>query len=143
MLIGSAIEAGIIATACVAEPTLRDRGLWPQPDDPTRWTLGTAIDLATKAAWPVELQDARSTDALAGDVGDAMRFLNQVRNMAVHPGAHVRERAVPDFDNVKRMQPTYEVCESIMTVVFDRLSDVVDSAERDGGVLHPDAGSRR
>lgn len=84
VLIGSAIEAGIIATACVAEPTLRDRGLWPQPDDPTRWTLGTAIDLATKAAWlPVELQDARSTDALAGDVGDAMRFLNQVRNMAV------------------------------------------------------------
>ncbi len=47
VLIGSALEASIVATACC--PELRERGLWPRNGDPTRWTLGQAIDLATAA----------------------------------------------------------------------------------------------
>lgn len=133
VLIGSTIEAGIIATACVSEHELREQGLWPRRADPTQWTVGDALHLATKAGWlPVQSQDARSTDALAGNVGDAMRFLIEVRNMAVHPGAHVREQRLPDFTNVEHMQPTYEVCEGIMAVVFEHLSNVVESEYGDG-----------
>jgi hypothetical protein len=51
VLIGSALEASIVATACCLEPELREGGLWPRNDDPTRWTLGQAIDLATNAGW--------------------------------------------------------------------------------------------
>jgi hypothetical protein len=43
VLIGSALEAGIVASACCLEPELRARELWPS-QDPSRWTLGQAVE---------------------------------------------------------------------------------------------------
>lgn len=91
-----ALEAGIVATACCLEPELRERGLWPPNGDPTRWTLGQAIDLATAADWlPAERPDTDPIAWLAADVGDAVKFLNDIRKLAVHPGVHAREQVTP------------------------------------------------
>ena len=95
ILIGSALEAGIVATACCLEPELRQRGLWPSDGAPARWTLGQAIVLATTADWLPADSHADSIASLAGDVGDAVTFLNDVRKVAVHAGADAREQITP------------------------------------------------
>jgi hypothetical protein len=125
VLIGSALEAGITATACCFEPELRERKLWPR-DDLTRWTLGEAIDLALGAGWlPSQRPGADFIASLDGDVGDAVKFVNHLRNMAIHPGAYARESMRPDFDDVQHMRLTYETFDGIMATVFERLSEVV------------------
>jgi hypothetical protein len=125
VLIGSALEASIVATACCLEPELRGRRLWPN-GDPTRWTLGQAIDLATHAGWlPSQQTDRDSLASLGGDVGDAVRFLNDVRKMAVHPGAHAREQITPDFSDIEHMRPTYEAFDGVAGAVFQRLARTV------------------
>lgn len=131
VLIGSALEASVVATACCLEPELRERGLWPRNPNPTRWTLGQAFDLATDADWlPSQQTDGDSLASLGGDVGDAVRFLNDVRKMAVHPGAHARERITPDFSDVEHMRPTYEVFDGIAGAVFERLARAIDTELR-------------
>jgi hypothetical protein len=128
VLIGSALEASVVATACCLEPELRERGLWPRNGDPTRWTLGQAIDLAAAAGWlPSQQTDRDSLGSLGGDVGDAVRFLNDVRKMAVHPGAHAREEITPDFSDIEHMRPTYEVFDGIAAAVFERLARAIDT----------------
>ena len=127
VLIGSALEASIVATACCLEPELPERGPWPRTGDPTRWTLGQAIDLATAAGWlPSQQTDGDSLASLGGDVGDAVGFLNDIRRMAVHPGAHAREQITPDFSDVEQMRPTYEVFDGIAAAVFERLARAID-----------------
>lgn len=60
--------------------------MWPRKDDPTRWTLGRAIELAAAADWlPTQQTNADSITSLAGEVGDVVTFLNDLRRMAVHP----------------------------------------------------------
>jgi hypothetical protein len=127
MLIGSAVEAAITATACCFEPELRAQEIWPTRKDPIQWTLGDAINLARSAGWLLSRkQDADYMALLDGEVGDAVKFLNQVRNMAVHPGAHARASGRPDFDDAQDMQPTYEIFDGIMAAVFDRLSGEIN-----------------
>jgi hypothetical protein len=100
----------------------------PRKGDPTRWTLGQAIDLATAADWlPSQQTDTGSIASLGGHVGDAVKFLNDVRKMAVHPGAHVREPITPDFSDVEHMRPTYEVFDGIAAAIFERLARAIDS----------------
>jgi hypothetical protein len=141
VLIGSALEAGIVATACRLEPRLREQGLWPSSGEPSRWTLGQAIGLAVSAGWlPAQRPDGDLFASLDGDVGDALEFLNRVRAMAVHPAATARNEIAPDFGDVEHMRPTFEVFEGIMAAVFERLRDAVvegrdadpDSALLDG-----------
>jgi hypothetical protein len=123
VLIGSALEAAITATACCFEPELRAQKIWPTRKDPPQWTLGDAINLAKSTGWlPSRQPDGDFIASLDGEVGDAVKFLNRVRNMAVHPGAHARESIRPDFDDMRHMQPTYEIFDGIMADVFERLS---------------------
>jgi hypothetical protein len=123
LLIGSALEAAITATACCLEPELREQEVWPSREDPTQWTLGDTIKLAKSAGWlPSRQPDADYMASLDGEVGDALKFLNRVRNMAVHPATHARESIRPDFHDMRHMQPTYEIFDGIMAAVFERLS---------------------
>jgi hypothetical protein len=126
VLVGSALEAGLVATACRLEPELRERGLWPRTGEPSKWTLGQSIELAVKAGWLPALRPGGDLLAsLDGDVGDAVEFLNRVRALAVHPAASTRDSVAPDFGDVEHMKPTFEVCEGIMAAVFERLQGVV------------------
>lgn len=127
LLIGSVLEGAITATACCLEPELRSQGVWPAKKTPSEWTLGQAIHLAKAAGWlPSEMPNAHFMDSLDGDVGDAVKFLSKVRNMAVHPAAHLREALRPDFADVRHMQATFEICDGIAARVFERLSSEIN-----------------
>jgi len=126
VLIGSALEVGVVATGYCLEPELRERGRWRRNGDPTRWTFGQVIDLAAAADWlPSQQTDTDSIASLNGDVGDAARFLNDIRKMAVHPGAHAREQITPDFSDIEHMRPTYEVFDAIAAAVFERVARTI------------------
>lgn len=131
ILIGSAVEAAITATAVALEPELRERGLWPSGrcDDPTRWTLGIAIGVAIRAGWlpaPEPDQQADVSDTLGGSLGDATRFVNSLRNMATHPGANLREPVRPDFADVENARMSCRVFQEIAGEVFAQLAGAVN-----------------
>ena len=133
ILTGSALEAGIVASACCLEPELRARELWPSRD-PSRWTLGQAVEVAIGAGWlPCGRPGEGLTGKLDGEVGDAIAFLVAVRNMATHPMSVMRHELAPDFADVTHMRVTYEVCEGIMAAVFERLNAAIRTVPRGGG----------
>jgi len=134
--LGGSIEAALLATVCVFEPELRHADLWPK-GDPTKWTLGQLADMARKAEWlptePAETGDGlpEADDELfanlRGQIGDALRFVERLRNMVVHPGAYVREILRPDIDDEEHMRQTYRLIDGILAQVFDHLAKQMDT----------------
>ena len=116
---------------CVFEPELREQGLWQPPrEDPTRWTLGQLANVARKAGWfPSVLPEAPGEifESLDGQIGDAFRFVERLRNMTVHPGAYVREELRPDLDEEQHMRLTYELIDGIIAVVFEHLTEQMNT----------------
>jgi hypothetical protein len=127
--IGGAVEAAIVVTAVRLESKLRDQHLWPsKQDDPLRWTLGTATQLARDAGWLATSLPTSPDDLFAplqGQVGDAVHFLVAVRNMVVHPGVYVRAEVRPDFTDIDQMRPTYDILHGIAAQVFARLAEAL------------------
>lgn len=133
LLLGGAVEAGIIATAARLDPRLPAGTLWPRKRDPLRWTLGEATCVAVDVGWlPVASGDTEGDifAPLRGEVGDAVGFLVRVRNMVVHPGAYVREEVRPDFDDEQHMRPTYDILHGIVAEVFERLGVALRQRDR-------------
>jgi hypothetical protein len=125
ILIGSAVETGIVATACCLEPELREQGLWPKRH-PSCWTLGQAIKLATDADWlPIQTSESEQGSDGARDI--ATQFLSTVRVLATHPVAVAREQMAPNFSDATQMEPTYQALESIMAAVFEELNRVISA----------------
>ncbi|MHB1787515.1 MAG: hypothetical protein ACYCS7_15545 [Acidimicrobiales bacterium] len=137
--LGGSAEAALLANVGVSEPELRAAGLWnPPKGDPTKWTLGNLGNLARNAGWlptqsppaaePTSRQrPAQSVEddiftSLDGETGDALRFVERIRNMIAHPGAYVREPLRPDTANDEHMRQTYELIDGILADVFDRLT---------------------
>ena len=56
---------------------------------------------------------------MTGETGDAVRFIQRVRNMVVHPAVYLREEIYPDFDDPRHMKPTYELLNGIAAEIFD------------------------
>jgi hypothetical protein len=131
LLLGGAVEAGIVATATCLEPELRSAGVWPRNGAPTDWTLGQAARLAIVAGWfptaPREDDSDSLFAALRGEVGDAIQFLIAARNMVVHPAAHVCAEERPDLDDPGCMRPTYELLRGIALAVFAHMCDPLES----------------
>ena len=128
-LLGSSIEAAILAMACAFEQRLWSKEARP---DLLRLELGRLIRLAIDQAWlPVATAiDEGGTQAdmfssLEGDVGDAVRFLLDVRNMAVHPGRYIRSEVVPDFFDDEQMKQTFDLLAGITGAVFEKLHDAL------------------
>lgn len=132
ILLGGSIEAALLATACLFEPQLRESGLWKPKSDPTKWTLGQLGDTARQAGWLPEQKPGtkNNTDifaTLGGDAGGAMKFVERLRNMIVHPGAYLREPLRPDIDNEEHMRQTYELIDRILAVVYERLNTQMET----------------
>jgi hypothetical protein len=139
VLLGSSVEAGIVATACVFQDELEQQGLWPKGGWRQLATrdLGKVVQLAKDAGWlPARGEDAGRSPG--GDIfssleggpdfaGDAVGFLRQVRNMAVHPARWVSEDIAPRFDDDSHMRPTYEICQGIADAVFGKLHEKMDA----------------
>jgi len=131
--ISGSAEAALLATVCVFEPELREQGLWQPPrGDPTRWMLGQLAEVARKAGWlPVDLSKTPGEifTNLDGKIGDALRFVEHIRNMAVHPGAYVRETVRPALEDKQHMQLTYKLIDGIIAVVFEHLTTQINTLE--------------
>jgi hypothetical protein len=120
-LLGSSIEAAILSMACAFEQELWNKEARPRL---LRWELGRLIRLAIDQTWlPVETAiDEGSSEhdlfaSLGGDVGNAVRFLLDVRNMAVHPGRYVASELV---------KQTFELLTGIAGAVFEKLHNALD-----------------
>lgn len=135
MHFAGSVESALLATACVFEPELRQAGLWPR--DPFKCTLGQLAKIARDAGWlpvqPAAITDGPAREArpshaeddlfafLDGQIGDAMKFVERVRNMMVHPGAFIRASERPDVTSETHMRPTCDLIEAILGQVFDYL----------------------
>jgi len=118
ILISGSAEAALLATVCVFEPELREKGLWKPPrEDPTKWTLSQVADVARRAGWLPSVLPAAT-----GEMFTSLRFVERARNMAVHPGAYVRETLRPDLEDEQHMRLTYELIDGIVAVVFEHLT---------------------
>jgi hypothetical protein len=136
LAIGGSVEAAIVATASRLEPQLRESGVWPRKQDPLKWQLGEATDLARNAGWFGTSAPASATgndmfEPLQGEIGDAVRFLVSVRNMLVHPGAYVRAEVHPDFADADHMKPTYDILSGITADVLGHLTEALRSTSHD------------
>ncbi len=133
VLLGSSLEAALLATVAAAEDELRASGALPLPSKRQtpliRYALGDLIQVARDAGW-LEHALPKTDDrfaALSGTVGGAVTFLVLVRNAATHPGNYVTSSiADADFTDTEHMRPTFETCEGISVAVFEKLGEVVD-----------------
>jgi hypothetical protein len=66
-------------------------------------------------------------EALGGEIGDAVRFLKEVRNLAAHPARLIAggQLAEVDLADAVSMAHAYTVLEGIAGAVFDKLGEVV------------------
>lgn len=131
ILMGACAEAMLLAAVCVFEQELRNSENWSiKENSPTRWPLGELVRVAKAAGWlpTTESPDADLFSSLSGDVGDAVAFLNKVRQMAAHPGAWLRvaEEERPDFLSEEHMRPTFAIFDGIASAIRDRTYSLLD-----------------
>ena len=71
-----------------------------------------------------ELSSKAPVEKLVGEVGDAMRFVQYVRNLAVHPGKHAYETSWLTIG-----QREYDIVHGVAQTVFDRLYELLGELE--------------
>jgi hypothetical protein len=130
LLLAQSVEAGLVATVSCCEPELRALKVWPDEKRlPQEWALGALLRVARSADWlvPSLPQHTGPADALSGDIGDAVRFLLELRNLAAHPGKSITGGQLPghDFTDDRLMAQVYPVLDGIAGAIFEKLKDVV------------------
>ena len=125
----ASVESALLAQVYAFEPEIRAAGLWKDTDRPlTKWTLDRLIQVAVRMSWLPstigQLPNDRITETLAGEVGDAVRFVQYMRNIAGHPGKHVAE--VPWLTIGKSES---DLVLGIADAVFERLKAALNSLE--------------
>lgn len=134
-LIGASAEAILLATVCVLRPDAFDEAKWSgKGTDPRLWTLGQLIKFAKNEGWLPSVLSNDSRDLfehLEGDVGDAVAWLDAVRNLATHAGAWLRlpEGLRPDFQSQAHMRPTFDILAGITSMVRDRTSALFEAID--------------
>ncbi len=136
-----AAEAGLLAHACVFESEIRAAGLWKDVRKPRwtpapfGWSLELLISIATKMGWlPIddELEpDDEPAARLLGEVGDAIRFVKYMRNLAAHPGKYAYD--TPKVGGLGLGQEEYEVVYGVTRTVFDHLYAALPEISKSGG----------
>ncbi len=133
MLIAQSVEAGLVATVWSCQPELRALHAWPKRTEtpPQQWPFGTLLAVARSAGWLTQSLpvDTSPIDGLSGDIGDAVSFLQEARNLAVHPGRAVIGGRVPglDFGDDRLMAQTYRLLQGLSGALFEKLTDVIDA----------------
>ena len=126
MMAGVSMEAVLLAHAYVFEPELREAELWTDEDVPLKWSIDQLIQRAVKMQWlPFAMKQVpndRITEVLDGEAGDAVRFVQYLRNVTGHPGKHVAE--VPWLAIGKT---EWDLVQGIAGVVFGHLKERLDS----------------
>lgn len=132
ILVAESVEAALLGTVVCSEPELRAAKAWPsRGDPPQRWPLHMLLDVARGASWlPKTLSDnVDPAEALGGEVGDAVEFLSEVRNLAAHPGRVIASEQVPGFDFADdvQMSQVYRLLDGIAAEVVDKLAGAIQA----------------
>lgn len=114
IMIGSAVEAALLAAVATVEVELRESGRWPT-GNPLRWDLGTLLKIAKQAEWL-----PASTSGY--ELSDAVNAVEQLRNL-VHPAAYVRD--VPA--NFELDEALFQAAFRVLDEVYEATLVVVDS----------------
>jgi hypothetical protein len=126
MMAGASIEAALLAQVLVFEPELREAGRWKDGDDPLSWGIELLIQRAVGLKWlPVakgSVPSSRIAELLDGKTGDAIRFIQYLRNVTGHPGKHVTE--VPWLTVG---EDEWELVRGIASAVFEHLSEALEA----------------
>lgn len=134
-LVAQSVEAALVATVSCCEPELRSQHAWPAGKDgrdlgpPEDWTFGVLLGVAKRAGWlvPSLPKDTTPIESLGGEVGDAVRFLLEARNLAAHPGRAIvgGDLLGHDFTDDHLVAQIYPVLDGIAGAVFERLKEVL------------------
>lgn len=126
MMAGVSIEAALLAQMLIFEPELREAGCWKDGDDPLTWGIEPLIQRAVRLRWlPAKkgsVPGDRITEVLDGETGDAIRFIQYLRNVTGHPGKHVKE--VPWLALGK---DEWGLVQGIASVVFEHLNEALEA----------------
>jgi len=123
VMCAAAVEAGLAATVFCLAPELRAQGHLKPKQSITNLTLAPLVAIARNAGWLPSVLDGSGdeSEALVGEVGDAIRFLVKLRNLAAHPMAHARDLPWLDFRE-PTMADWFPICLGIADEVFRHLS---------------------
>lgn len=125
LMIGCSLEAALLAMAVACEKELRAQDCWPRNKrPPERWNLGDLTELARKTGWLPALGDGQPRDLNESEVGDAVEFVRWLRDLAAHPGRHVREAPMINVG-----EAAYRNSYSVLRAVFDETYNVIRSLE--------------
>jgi hypothetical protein len=125
LMIGCALEAALLATAVLCEKDLREQGYWPKTtNSPERWSLCNLTDLARRARWLPAVGSGEPRDLNAAEVGDAVEFVRWIRDLAAHPGRHIREAATAELGEI-----AYQNAYGILRAAFDETHRVIQSLD--------------
>jgi len=96
VMAGAGIEAAIMAHACHSAAEVRAAGRWRETRSaPFDWSLEHLIQIAVAMNWlpatRTSIPNEEAVEKLAGEVGDAVRFVQYARNLVVHPGKYALE----------------------------------------------------
>jgi hypothetical protein len=132
ILVAESVEAALLGTVVCSEPELRAANAWPsRGDPPQRWPLQMLLDVARRAGWlPKTMSDnVDPAEALSGEIGDAVEFLCEVRNLAAHPGRVIASERLPGFDfaDDDQMSQVYRVLDGIAAEVFSKLAGAIQA----------------
>jgi hypothetical protein len=117
VIIGGCLEAALLFAVISFESALIDMGLLRERDDPTRWTLARLVRVANRAGW--------LTPSIGGsqrfDVTMAIKVVDTIRNLAIHPGRLLRHVQPPDFKNAEEMRVAFEIVDRALLAVCDNI----------------------
>jgi hypothetical protein len=128
IMVGAAVEAALLATAAIYRDDLSDSPIWPKRKDGKAaledLTLAELTCLARDAGWLPALGRGEQRHLSDSEVGDAVDFLRGLRNLAVHPGRHVRNDAEVQLGEV-----AYRNAYGVLQAVFDETYKVIQALE--------------
>jgi hypothetical protein len=104
VMLGSAVEAALLATVAAVEDRLRESGQWPT-GNPLRWDLGTLLKIAGQA-------DLLPVSTSGYELSDEVKAVKQLRNL-VHPAAYVRDVPANFEADEALFQAAYRVLDEV------------------------------
>lgn len=134
---GAGVEAAIMAHVCCFADDVRATGRWHDSKAaPLDWSFEKLIQVAVAQQWlpasRASIPEDEAVDKLAGEVGDAVRFVQYARNLVVHPGKYVLETLwLPKLDE-REYRVVYGVTRAVIDHLYANLAADGGTSERTG-----------
>jgi hypothetical protein len=120
---GAGIEAALIAQVCYSAADVQAAGRWQASKAaPLDWPFEHLIQVAVALDWlpasRANLPNDAPVEKLAGQVGDAVRFVQYARNLVVHPGKYVRETPWLSVLGAKEYRIVYGITRAVIDQLY-------------------------